>query len=585
MNKWEREITKYQLEDEKRTIAELKAVYSKAREDLKARIEELGVRYDETGLESVIYQKKYQEAIKSQVDGALNQLLSKEYTTIDDFLKDSYNNGFVGNMYLLHQQKIPLAIPIDNKSVVKALQTDSKLSRRYYKGNPLRNRVSENVDLLKTRVRSNLSRGIAQGQSWGDIAVNIASGMSSPMRRALNDSIRIARTEGHRVQQQGFLDAGFEAIKNGADVLKQWDATLDGRTRDAHREVDGTIIKWDEEFDVDGEKMDAPSVGGSARNVCNCRCCLLQRAKWALDEDELETLQERADYFELDKSEQFETFRKNYLKNVTAENKSNDYSHMIKLNESLGSNKDEFHKLLDNCDNDSIIEIYKTRSEDVSKYKYIKGRGSFNHEWNNITWAIDVSDGNKFSILTHEFGHFMDYNLSSKVKHSYSDKFEDKSATFVDFVFKKVLSSSDEFMGAMKKDKELLESMGFVELEKRLKGDDFSSGVQDFIDGSFVGARNRIYWGHGESYYNMIYDRMEASRKMTGTDHAKEILAVTGMKTKKELKGYCRDVMTAKELWANIASAETCNDKSLDYIKEYAPNSYKAFKEIIKGVK
>lgn len=191
MNKWEREITKYQLEDEKRTIAELKAVYSKAREDLKVRIEELGVRYDETGLESVIYQKKYQEAIKSQVDGALNQLLSKEYTTIDDFLKDSYNNGFVGNMYLLHQQKIPLAIPIDNKSVVKALQTDSKLSRRYYKGNPLRNRVNENVDLLKTRVRSNLSRGIAQGQSWGDIAVNIASGMNSPMRRALNDSIRL----------------------------------------------------------------------------------------------------------------------------------------------------------------------------------------------------------------------------------------------------------------------------------------------------------------------------------------------------------------------------------------------------------
>ena len=72
---------------------------------------------------------------------------------------------------------------------------------------------------------------------------------------------------------------------------------------------------------------------------------------------------------------------------------------MIKLNESLGSNKDEFHKLLDNCDNDSIIEIYiKLVPEDVSKYKYIKGKGSFNHEWNNITWTIDVSDANKFSI-------------------------------------------------------------------------------------------------------------------------------------------------------------------------------------------
>ena len=379
------------------------------------------------------------------------------------------------------------------------------------------------------------------------------------------------------------MDAGVEAINNGADVLKQWDATLDGRTRDAHREVDGTIIKWDEEFDVDGEKMEAPSVGGSARNVCNCRCCLLQRAKWALDEDELETLQERADYFELDKSEQFKTFRKNYLNNVTAENKPNDYSHMIKLNESLGSNKDEFHKLLDNCDNDSIIEIYKTRSEDVSKYK--KGRGVYDHEWNSITWSVNLDKSNKFSTLTHEFGHFMDHNLSSKVKHSYSDKFDNKSVSFADFVFKKVLSSSDEFMGAMKKDKELLESIGFIELDKRLKDDNFSCGVQDFIDGSFVGGRNRIRWGHGESYYNMLYDRLEASRKMTGTDHAKEFLAVTGMKTKKELKGYCRDVMTARELWANIASAETCNDKSLDYIKEYAPNSYKAFREIIKGVK
>lgn len=552
---------------------------------MKARIEELGIRYDETGLESVIYQKKYQEAIKSQVDGALNQLLSKEYTTIDDFLKDSYNNGFVGNMYLLHQQKIPLAIPIDNKSVVKALQTDSKLSRRYYKANPLRNRVNENVDLLKTRVRSNLSRGIAQGQSWGDIAVNIASGMSSPMRRALNDSIRIARTEGHRVQQQGFLDAGFEAIKNGADVLKQWDATLDGRTRDEHREVDGTIIKWDEEFDVGGEKMEAPSVGGSARNVCNCRCCLLQRAKWALDEDELETLQQRADYFGLDKSEQFETFRKNYLKNVKVENQPTDYSSMTKLNKSLGSNKDEFHKLLDNCDNNGIIEIYKTRSEDVSKYTYTKGRGSFDPDGNSIVWGVNVDKAGKFQTLTHEFGHFIDHNLSSNVKHSYSDKIGNKSNTFFDFVFKKVLSSSDEFMGAMRKDKELLQSIGFVELAKRLKDDNFSSGVQDFIDGSFVGARNRIRWGHGESYYNILYDRLELSRKMTGTDHAKELLAITGMKTKKELKQYSRDVMTARELWANIASAETCNDKSLDYIKEYAPNSYKAFREIIKGVK
>lgn len=585
MNKSEKEVIDYQLDSEKQTIKELRAVYKKASQDLKENIERLAIRYDETELQSIIYQKNYQEAIKKQIDDGLKLLITKEYDTIDDFLNDSYKNGYIGNIKLLHNQGIPLVLPIDMDEVTKALRIDTRLSKRYYKANPLKGRLEENYDLLKTRVRTNISRGIIQGQSWQQIALNIASGMNSPMRRALNDSIRIVRTEGHRIHQQGFLDAGFKAKDKGADVIKQWDATLDGRTRDEHRLADGQTREWDEDFEVGGEKMKAPSIGGSAQNVINCRCCLLQRAKWALDEEELSELQQRADYFRLDKSKPFDDFKKMYLKNVTAENKPNDYSHMIKLNESLGSNKDEFHKLLDNCDNDSIIEIYKTRSEDVSKYKYIKGRGEYDHEWNNITWSVNVTKSDKFSILTHEFGHFMDYNLSSKVKHSYSDKFDNKANPFADFVFKKVLSSSDEFMGAMRKDKELLESIGFVELEKRLKDDDFSSGVQDFIDGSFVGRRNRIRRGHGESYYNILYDRLELSRKMTRTDYAKELLAVTGMKTKKELKGYCRDVMTARELWANIASAETCNDKSLDYIKEYAPNSYKAFREIIKGVK
>ena len=52
---------------------------------------------------------------------------------------------------------------------------------------------------------------------------------------------------------------------------------------------------------------------GGAAEVCNCRCALLQRARWALDEDELQTLRERADYFGLDKSDSFEEFKANYL--------------------------------------------------------------------------------------------------------------------------------------------------------------------------------------------------------------------------------------------------------------------------------
>lgn len=317
MNKSEKEVIDYQLDSEKQTIKELRAVYKKASQDLKENIERLAIRYDETELQSIIYQKNYQEAIKKQIDDGLKLLITKEYDTIDDFLNDSYKNGYIGNIKLLHNQGIPLVLPIDMDEVTKALRIDTRLSKRYYKANPLKGRLEENYDLLKTRVRTNISRGIIQGQSWQQIAVNIASGMNSPMRRALNDSIRIVRTEGHRIHQQGFLDAGFKAKDKGADIVKQWDATLDGRTRDEHRLADGQTREWDEDFEVGGEKMKAPSIGGSARNVINCRCCLLQRAKWALDEEELSELQQRADYFGLDKSKPFDDFKKMYLKSST----------------------------------------------------------------------------------------------------------------------------------------------------------------------------------------------------------------------------------------------------------------------------
>ena len=45
----------------------------------------------------------------------------------------------------------------------------------------------------------------------------------------------------------------------------------------------------------------------------NCRCAVLQRAIWALNQYELETLKERAKYYGLNKSKDFEEFKNKYL--------------------------------------------------------------------------------------------------------------------------------------------------------------------------------------------------------------------------------------------------------------------------------
>ena len=52
---------------------------------------------------------------------------------------------------------------------------------------------------------------------------------------------------------------------------------------------------------------------GSAAEVVNCRCTSDTRARWALDESELQTLKERAEYFGLDKTKDFEEYKEKYL--------------------------------------------------------------------------------------------------------------------------------------------------------------------------------------------------------------------------------------------------------------------------------
>ena len=85
------------------------------------------------------------------------------------------------------------------------------------------------------------------------------------------------------------------------------------KTRKAHRLLDGQIRELDEPFEINGHKAMYPSNFGIPSLNINCRCAVLQRARWALDQDELETLKERAKYYGLNKSKDFEDFKNKYL--------------------------------------------------------------------------------------------------------------------------------------------------------------------------------------------------------------------------------------------------------------------------------
>ena len=68
--------------------------------------------------------------------------------------------------------------------------------------------------------------------------------------------------------------------------MKQWDATLDSKTRPEHQFLDGQLVDVDKPFkDSEGNEAMFPGGFGVASLDINCRCCLLQRGKWFIDNE------------------------------------------------------------------------------------------------------------------------------------------------------------------------------------------------------------------------------------------------------------------------------------------------------------
>lgn len=254
---------------------------------------------------SRVHHLNFQKQLKSQIEAELEKLHSGAYTTIQQYLDDTYTDSYIGNMYDLAGQGVPVIAPIDKNAATKAVTTDSKLSTDLY------NSLGVDLRTLKKSVRNEITRGISSGMVYSDIARNIAGATAIPLNRAKT----IVRTEGHRIQEASRHDACIAAKAKGAEIVRQWEAKLDNKTRLTHRQLDGQIVEVDQPFTVNGKEAMYPGDFGDPAEDCNCRCMALPRARKALmNPDELKRMQERAAFFGLDKTQDFEGFKEKYMK-------------------------------------------------------------------------------------------------------------------------------------------------------------------------------------------------------------------------------------------------------------------------------
>lgn len=313
MKDYDKEIENIFLDEEEDILQRIRIVYQNSLKDVQAYAKSLQKELDEllkkvdpndeiglTKIRSKVYQLEYQKKLAQQISNYLDVIKDKDVNNITDYINKVYSNGFLTEQYRLMRSGIDITMPINQKLLKKAVTfniDDIPLSTRLY----------TNVDKAKKEIINEISRGLSIGMSVSDMARNLQNTMGVSMRKAY----QIAQNEGARVRQSAIIDSMREAKKKGADIVKQWSATLDGKTRPVHQELDGEWAEIEDDFKYSGGKVFAPKQFGIPSEDINCRCTLLSVPRWDIEDKHWQLDNERK---ELVKVKNYEDWYENYYK-------------------------------------------------------------------------------------------------------------------------------------------------------------------------------------------------------------------------------------------------------------------------------
>lgn len=157
---------------------------------------------------------------------------------------------------------------------------DSATVTRLIKDNPdllPKWKINEKKDYIwnKKKVNSVITQGIVQGKKFDSIAKDLTDKLSAQNENLMKTHARTAMTA---AQNAGRYQSLMNAKDMGIDVYKEWMTTLDGRTRDSHRHLDGERQKVGDKwhpFKFSNGCRYPGDPEGPPWEVYNCRCTLV----------------------------------------------------------------------------------------------------------------------------------------------------------------------------------------------------------------------------------------------------------------------------------------------------------------------
>lgn len=247
----------------KKFMREYEADNKAKRKDLKAG------KISETEYNNWLKSKAFQ---KKQLEEMVNTL-AEDYTKTD--LKAmGIVRGYMPEAYAINRNFGAFQVEKGSKLDTSFTLYDSHTVQRIVRDRPNllpdpKPDIPKEMRWHKQKINHAITQGILQGESVSDVAKRLQAVTDMDDRAAL----RNARTALTAAQNAGRMDSYKDAQKLGIELKKEWLASLDGRTRDSHRDLDGVQVEVDKTFPNGCEYPGDPT--GDPAEVYNCRCTLV----------------------------------------------------------------------------------------------------------------------------------------------------------------------------------------------------------------------------------------------------------------------------------------------------------------------
>lgn len=250
----------------------LRKQYSMAFKEIRQEVQDIFGKFDfdseMTPIERYMEAQKYErlQKIEEKVAKAINVVNNNAVKQVNQSVLEMYK---VNYDFSAKELGVLLAISLPNSAPKSEVKKEVAQEQ-----SPLNELAVDNVKDISD-LRRRVSQSFVSGIMAGENANKLIKRLQKVAELKLSDITRIARTQTTRVENLARIDVYKEVASQGYEIVKEWVAVVDSRTRDAHKKADGQRVPIDEPFIVNGEKLMYPGdPNGSAENIINCRCTM-----------------------------------------------------------------------------------------------------------------------------------------------------------------------------------------------------------------------------------------------------------------------------------------------------------------------